>query len=69
MSISNQRIVNQNYIENEALGSTVDFRVQSAVWLAKGLLGSTSLHNMKYFGCSSITSDILLAREYVLSYQ
>ena len=30
MSISNQSVVNQNYIENEALVSTVDFRVQSA---------------------------------------
>ena len=31
ISISNQSIVNQNYIENEALVSAVDFRVQSAV--------------------------------------
>ena len=32
MSIWNQSIVNQNYIENEALVSTVDFRsIQSAV--------------------------------------
>ena len=31
MSLSNQNIVNQNYIENEDLVSTVDFRVQSAV--------------------------------------
>ena len=31
MCISNQSIVDQNYIENEALVSTVDFRVQSAV--------------------------------------
>ena len=34
MTISNQSIVNRNYIENEALVSTVDFRVQSAVSLA-----------------------------------
>ena len=31
MSILNQSIVNQNYIENEVLVSTVDFRVQSRV--------------------------------------
>ena len=31
MSILNKKIVNRNYIENEALVSTVDFRVQSAV--------------------------------------
>ena len=31
VSISNQRIVDQNYIENEDLESTVDFRVQSTV--------------------------------------
>ena len=30
MSLSNQNIVNQNYIENEALVSAVDFRVESA---------------------------------------
>ena len=30
-NISNQSIVNQNYIENEDLLSTVDFLVQSAV--------------------------------------
>ena len=31
MSLSNQSIVNQNHIENEALVSTVDFRVQSTL--------------------------------------
>ena len=31
MRISNQSIVNHNYIENGDLVSTVDFRVQSAV--------------------------------------
>ena len=31
MSLSNQSIVNRNYIENEDLVSTVDFRVQSTV--------------------------------------
>ena len=31
VSISNQNIVNRNYIENEDLVNTVDFRVQSAV--------------------------------------
>ena len=31
MSLSNQGVVSQNYIENEALVSTVDFHVQSAV--------------------------------------
>ena len=31
MRISNQSIVNQNYIENEDFVSTVDFRVQSTV--------------------------------------
>ena len=31
MSLSNQSIINQNYIENEDLVSTVDFRVQSTV--------------------------------------
>ena len=29
MSLSDQSIVNQSYIENEDLVSTVDFRVQS----------------------------------------
>ena len=31
MGISNQSIVNQNYIENKDLVSKVDFRVQSTV--------------------------------------
>ena len=31
MSISNQSIVNQNYIENEALVTTVDFRSISGI--------------------------------------
>ena len=31
MSLSNQSIVDQNYVENEDLVSTVDFRVQSVV--------------------------------------
>ena len=31
MSLSNQSVVNQKDIENEALVSTVDFRVQSTV--------------------------------------
>ena len=30
MSISDQSVVNRNYIENEDLESTVDFHVQSA---------------------------------------
>ena len=31
MSILNQSIVDQNYIENEDLVSTIDFRIQSAL--------------------------------------
>ena len=39
VSISNQSIVSRNYIENEALISRVDFRVQSAVSWERSMKG------------------------------
>ena len=42
MRISNQSIVNQNYIKNEDLVSTVDFRVQSTVSWERSNLDSES---------------------------
>ena len=44
MSISNQSIVNQNYIENEALVSTVDFRVQSTVYWVRSITDYTNIY-------------------------
>ena len=43
-SISNQSIVNQNYIENEALVSTVDFRVQSTVYWVRSITDYTNIY-------------------------
>ena len=48
-SLSNQSIVNQNYTENEALVSTVDFRVQSAVSWGRSISRS-------FFELRSLTS-------------
>ena len=44
MSLSNQNIVNQNYIENETLVSTVDF-VFNQRYLGKGLLQPYTFDN------------------------
>ena len=44
MRISNQNIVNQNYIENEDLVSTVDFRVQSTVFWERSNLDDVFRH-------------------------
>ena len=47
MHISNQSIVNQNYIENEDLVSTVDFCVQSTVSWERSNLDDVSRHWIK----------------------
>ena len=48
MSILNQSIVNQNYIENEVLVSTVDFRVQSSLSWERSI--TLKLHWKRGFG-------------------